>query len=230
MRSAIVILTMFILFQGVGMAEIYRYKKADGTIAFTDDIGRVPENQRPKDEMEPNIRALKTDGEQSDENSDPNLSMKEKAVVKILKQKGIIPRDSNENEITSENLKIIQIMLQKKMGIDDITTWQPDKRLSTPEKTWEMYRKAFINYDIELLLKCLMPRMRDLHKEMFSKMSQEKLKQMGKEMRPIKKVESEEGFAKYSIKREQTIKGEAYDITYDIYFTNVFGEWRIEQI
>ena len=79
-------------------------------------------------------------------------------------------------------------------------------------------------------MKCLMPRMRDLHKEMFSKMSQEKLKQMGKEMRPIKKVESEEGFAKYSIKREQTIKGEAYDITYDIYFTNVFGEWRIEQI
>ena len=117
MRSAIVILTMFILFQGVGLAEIYRYKKADGTIAFTDDIGRVPENQRPKDEMEPNIRALKTDGEQSDENSDPNLSMKEKAVVKILKQKGIIPSDSNENEITSENLKIIQIMLQKKMGL-----------------------------------------------------------------------------------------------------------------
>ena len=230
MRWGLALLIILTSFQKFGYADIYKYKAADGTIVYTDDLGRVPEDQRSGVNKMPETVDSKSEAEQQGYGINIYLSWKERELVKILKQKGILEKDVSEKEITSEYLARIQFMLKQKMGIDDITTWQPDRRLSSPEQTYELYKKAFINCDLNLVLKCLTPRMKDLHQEMFKKMSADKLRHMGEEMSSIERIEGENGYAKYRSKRKEEHNGKAYDITYDIYFTNILGEWRINQL
>ena len=230
MRWMLAFLIILALFQKIGWADIYKYKAADGTIVYTDDLGRVPEDQRSKVNMAPETVDSKSEAEQQGKNINNHLSWKDRDLIKILKQKGIIENDVSEKEITPEYLARIQFMLKHEMGINDITTWQPDRRLSSPEQTYELYKKAFINCDLNLVLKCITPRMRDLHQEMFKKMSADKLRQIGEGMSSIEKIEAENGSSKYRIKRKEEHNGKAYDITYHIYFANMLGEWRIDQL
>jgi hypothetical protein len=101
---------------------------------------------------------------------------------------------------------------------------EPDKRFSSPEKTWETYRNALIAGDIDLTLECYVPGQWQ-HKKVFTLLGNEKVKELGREMGEIKKIAAGENRAKYMIKRKQ--KGT--EITYWIYFQNIDGEWKIQE-
>lgn len=229
MRLIVVLLVLSTLFHGDGWAEIYKYKAADGTMVFTDDVSRIPADQRPKAEMMPQIVESKSATELHENSIKTNLSWEDMDLVNILKQKGVIENDMNEEEITPEYLAYIQLVLKEEVGIDDIRTWQPDGRLSSPEDTFRLYKQSLITHDVDLLLKCLMPQIRALHQKVFESVEPEKLRQMGEGMSPIQKITAESNNAKYRIRRKEEHNGQTHDITYYIYFTNVLGEWRISQ-
>jgi len=100
----------------------------------------------------------------------------------------------------------------------------PDRRFSSPEKTWETYKKALMEGDIDLALECHI-RNRNKYKEIFKLMGKDKLKKMAEKMNPIGKITMNDMRAKYRIRRNQ--KGN--EISYYIYFSNVNGEWKIVQ-
>ena len=100
----------------------------------------------------------------------------------------------------------------------------PDKRFSSPEKTWETYRQALIAGDLDLALECHVPS-NNKYEQIFKLMGKDKLKKMAEKMNPIGKITLNDKRAKYRIKRNE--KGN--EITYYIYFSNINGEWKIVQ-
>jgi len=100
----------------------------------------------------------------------------------------------------------------------------PDKRFSSPERTWETYKRALMAGDLDLALECHV--FNDAkYKKTFDLMGKEKLKKMAEKMNPIGKITMNDMRAKYRIRRNQ--KGN--EISYYIYFSNVNGEWKIVQ-
>jgi hypothetical protein len=112
--------------------------------------------------------------------------------------------------------------IARKRGMELIVN--PDRRFSSPEKTWETYKKALMEGDIDLALECHI-RNRNKYKEIFKLMGKDKLKKMAEKMNPIGKITMNDMRAKYRIRRNQ--KGN--EISYYIYFSNVNGEWKIVQ-
>jgi hypothetical protein len=98
----------------------------------------------------------------------------------------------------------------------------PDKRFSSPEKTWETYRDALIAGDIDLAMECYMPG-RKGHGRVFDALGREKMKEIVKLMGNIHKVKASETMAEYMIIRKE--KGK--EISYGIYFHNIDGEWKM---
>ena len=98
-----------------------------------------------------------------------------------------------------------------------------DKRFSSPEATWELYKKALIAGDIDLAMECHLPGERR-YRELYTALGKEEMKKIAEDMRPIEKVTASETSAKYRIKR--LIEGN--DITFYIIFDNIDGEWKIE--
>ncbi len=68
-----------------------------------------------------------------------------------------------------------------------------------------------------------MPKYRDKHNAILNAVGADKMKSKVEEMRPIQKIVEEDGRAKYRIKR----KIGDQDITFNIYFVEVFGHWKI---
>jgi len=99
-----------------------------------------------------------------------------------------------------------------------------DKRFSSPEKTWETYKKALIAGDIDLALECYVPGQWQ-HKKVFTLLGKEKLKEIGRELGNIHKVKVGETRAEYMIIRKE--KGK--EISFGIYFHNLDGEWKIQE-
>ena len=100
----------------------------------------------------------------------------------------------------------------------------PDKRFSSPEKTWETYRQALIAGDLDLALECHVPS-NNKYEQIFKLMGKDKMKKIAEKMNPIGKITLNDKRAKYRIKRNE--KGN--EITYYIYFSNINGEWKIVQ-
>jgi len=100
---------------------------------------------------------------------------------------------------------------------------ESDKRFSSPEATWELYKKALIAGDIDLAMECHLPGERQ-YREVYTALGKEEMKKIAEDMRPIEKVTASETSAKYRIKR--LIEGN--DITFYITFVNIDGEWKIE--
>jgi tetratricopeptide (TPR) repeat protein len=104
---------------------------------------------------------------------------------------------------------------------------EPDKRFATPEATWEVYRKALIAGDIEGALSCHSPG-DTKYRAVLTKLGPETAKKMGKDMGPIHKTKtnSNDERAEYLITRKE---GEQ-EFGYNVYFININGEWKIEQL
>ena len=158
--------------------------------------------------------------------SDSGLSSEDIKYIEFFKKQGLLPENINEGNISPEKLKELIEYLKRESGIDDIESIEKtDNRFSSPEKTWELYRSSFLSGDIDLANKCLMPEYREKHDAIRKAIGDDNMKRKVEEMRSIEKVIEEDGIAKYRIKRE--IKGQ--DITFYIYFINVFGNWKISE-
>jgi hypothetical protein len=112
--------------------------------------------------------------------------------------------------------------IARKRGMELIVN--PDKRFSSPEKTWETYRAALMAGDLDLALECHIPN-NNKYREIFKVMGKDKIKKMAEEMNPIGRITLDQMRAKYRITRNQ--KGN--EISYYIYFSNINGEWKIVQ-
>jgi tetratricopeptide (TPR) repeat protein len=110
----------------------------------------------------------------------------------------------------------------KKRGIELIVG--PDKRFSSPEKTWETYRNALIEGNLDLATECYVPG-RTGHRKTFEHLGLEKMKEIGRSMGDIRKVKSGETMAEYMIIRNE----QGIDISYGIYFHNIDGEWKMQE-
>jgi tetratricopeptide (TPR) repeat protein len=100
----------------------------------------------------------------------------------------------------------------------------PDEMFSSPERTWETYRKALMTGDLDLAISCHLPGDKK-YSEIFRLMGKEKMKEVADKMGPIEKITGDATMAKYRITRDQDGK----EITYYIYFSNMNGEWKIVQ-
>jgi tetratricopeptide (TPR) repeat protein len=112
--------------------------------------------------------------------------------------------------------------IAKKRGMEIIIS--PDKRFSSPEKTWETYRNATKVGDIDTVMECYV---QGIWKErkIFTLLGKEKMKEIGEKMGNIGKVIASEKEAKYRIRRMENDK----EITYYIYFHNIDGEWKMRE-
>lgn len=101
----------------------------------------------------------------------------------------------------------------------------PDSRFSSPEKTFEIYKKALTEGDFETIEECYGLGRGYKMTQMFKAIGKDKTKEIGVEIGPMQKITGDEQTAKYRILRNE--KGQ--DITYYINFHNIDGEWKMEE-
>lgn len=158
--------------------------------------------------------------------SQSHLSSEGRQLIELLKDQGLIPQHMNEEQITDEYLDHLKLMLKEEWGVDDINSiGNPDPKFSSPGKTWSVYKNAMTRGDFESAYRCLMPRYKEKLKSIVEAVGEKKISEKAREMNPIEKVVSDENSAKYRLIRN--IKGK--DITFYVYFINVFGEWKIDK-
>lgn len=99
-----------------------------------------------------------------------------------------------------------------------------DKRFSSPEKTWQTYRKALLEGNLDLAMECYVPGEKE-HRKVFEALGKERIREIGKEIGNIVKVSSDETMAEYMIIRKENGK----EYSYGIYFHNIDGEWKMQE-
>lgn len=159
--------------------------------------------------------------------SNNELSSDEMALARVMHDKGAFPEDVNIEEITSEELKFYQAMI-KEYGIDDIRSWKPDPRFSSPESTWSTYIEALYAEDYDLVKKCYIPDAvgdaEILFLEMLRELDPKVRKEIIEILRFIEKVDGDDRSAKYLLITDE----DGYKITNYIDFFNMYGEWKFE--
>ena len=116
-------------------------------------------------------------------------------------------------------LKEIQNIAEKR-GMVIITG--PDKRFSSPEKTWEVYRNALSEGDVDTVMECYVS---GIYKErrIFNFLTKDQLKQMAEDMGNIERITGNEHRAEYRIMQKYKDK----EVAFHINFANIDGEWRM---
>lgn len=113
--------------------------------------------------------------------------------------------------------------IAKKRKVELILIPNPDKRFISPEKTWETYKKALLEGNIETVTGCYVMGQDAKMRQMYNVMGKEMMKKAGTELGNIEKVSVGEQTAKYLITRKE--KGEVF--AYDVFFHNIDGEWKM---
>lgn len=116
------------------------------------------------------------------------------------------------------------LLLVSTYGIDKPEQYKPDVRLSTPEKTWALHKQAMLDGDPVLFKKTLSRHDHPLV-EIHEHLGPEKRRELVLNMKPIERIVLDDSSAKYRI--HKTIKNE--EITFHIYFSRIFGEWKVEE-
>ncbi len=130
-------------------------------------------------------------------------------------------KESGQTQKAEKFLKELEKIASKR-GMELIIG--PDKRFSSPEKTWETYKNSLIAGDIDLTMECYVPG-EWKERKIFTLLGPEKMKEIGRSMSHIHKVKSSETMAEYMIIRKE--KGK--EISYGIHFHNVDGEWKMRE-
>lgn len=113
--------------------------------------------------------------------------------------------------------------IAKKRKIEIILFPNPDKRFVSPEKTWETYKKALLEGDIETVTGCYVLGQDAKMRQMYNAMGKEMMKKAGTELGNLERVSVGEQTAKYLITRKENGK----DFTYHVIFHNIEGEWKM---
>jgi len=154
--------------------------------------------------------------------ADTSVHAKQLELIGLMKAKGFIPADAPLDQLTPESLEYVKLSL-KMMGIEDVRKWEPDSRFSTPESTWEVYKRALTAGDFELAQKCQVPNTRQV--DVYRQLGKEKTKEIVLAMTPIQKVQGDTKRAEYQLLRLENGR----KMSYAVFFSNIFGEWKIEQ-
>lgn len=141
--------------------------------------------------------------------------------ISKMRRLGILSDDKNYNDIPP-NFPIMFSAYAKNLGIKDIDKWEPDARLSSPEKTWQTYKQALIAGDFDLVAKCFIPESGEI--AFYKKMGKERSKKAALDMKQIEQIANDGQIADY--KAHQIVEGE--NVTFGISFVNVLGEWRLK--
>jgi tetratricopeptide (TPR) repeat protein len=136
------------------------------------------------------------------------------AFYKYYKENGIVDK---ERALLKE---LQNIAKKRKMEL----VLGPDSRFSSPEKTFEIYKKALIEGNLEGIAECYVSGQGVKMKELFSAIGKEKTRDIGSEMGSIQKITGNDQTTKYRILRKEN----GQDITYFIIFHNIDGEWKME--
>lgn len=159
-----------------------------------------------------------TFAEQSD------LTQEDIQFIEKLKKIGLIPQTTPTEFKTHESVSRIKEYLSKTGELESIVE-EPDLRMSTPEKTFDLYKESLISSNIELAIKCLTPQYAKKQREVFKALGKEKLKVIGENMQPIQKIRQNDHDAEFRIKRNEN----GIEISYSVYFANNNGNWKIDQ-
>jgi hypothetical protein len=114
--------------------------------------------------------------------------------------------------------------MSSKLGIKDFRSWKPDPIFSSPEKTWGVYKKALSTYDLDLAIRCHAVNTREKYKNILTALGPDKIKEMVKNMNSLERISGDMNSAEYRLERKEN----SQMITYMVYFSNYFGEWKIE--
>jgi len=128
-------------------------------------------------------------------------------------------RESGQNKKAEKLAKEVD-KIARKRGIEVIIG--PDKRFSSPEKTWDTFRNALIEGNIDVVAECYVPGRRG-HGKAFEALGREKMKEIGRSMGNIRKVKAGETMAEYMTIRKESGK----EYSYAIRFQNIDGEWKM---
>jgi tetratricopeptide (TPR) repeat protein len=128
----------------------------------------------------------------------------------------------NNQQAKALKLKSILDNIGKRNQIEIIT--EPDKRFSSPQKTWELHQSALLSGNIELALECVFPANRKEKKETYMSLGMDVLKQDAKMPSELLEDSRDEVSASYDIKRINWKDG----MLQHVHFVNLNGEWLIE--
>jgi ankyrin repeat protein len=146
------------------------------------------------------------------------------ATLKFLKKYSNEGKNSDQKPPSPAELNYYMSVMSSKLGIKDFLSWKPDPIFSSPEKTWEVYKNALSAYDMDLAIRCHAADTKIRYKEILTALGPDKTKTLVKEMKSIKRISGDMNSAKYMLTAKQNSKM----ISYAVYFTNYFGEWKIE--
>ncbi|HAM49688.1 MAG TPA: hypothetical protein DCP92_02955 [Nitrospiraceae bacterium] len=147
---------------------------------------------------------------------------KQLELISLMKRKGFIPPDAEPETLTPQYLEYIKLTL-KELGIEDVWKWNPDPRYATPESTWKHYKQALLDGDFDMAQKCHIPSVAQV--DVYKQIGKETTRKIILSMPPLQKISGDSKRATYQLMRAE----HGHNISYEVNFTNVFGEWKIEQ-
>lgn len=195
------------------------------------DLGSAPwqSSNSPDQETSPDQRQ-KANGDKktAKDIALPGLSQGDLEFINELKEAGVI-NDGDLEAVSPEHIpeyiEYLKKMLKELYGVDENEIRKKDPRFSSPEKTWSQHKEALMRGDIDAAIECFIPSSAKQYGEIYRAMGREQMKQIAAEMTPIEKIIQEKNYAEYRIRRKENGR----NITYDIYFSNIFGNWEIDR-
>ena len=209
-------------------------RQEEQTSSPSDSIPTAPSKQFFKEGDKHGSNKIKKNGLSDQLDPSYKLTSEEKQYLYlILKEFKISKSDTDKlvSHITTRgDLKsLMQYLQYLDEGIPfdiSVITNAPDPNFASPETTWDLYRKSFIQGKLEVALKCLSPGCAHKQSQMFQNLSKDVLNVMGNQFGPIQKVMKDAETAKYRIKRDE----HGRQITYYVQFVNIFGNWKIDSL
>lgn len=141
----------------------------------------------------------------------------ETPVVKIK-----ITGPDTSHEQTTENLDRAE---QPRRGMGRSPKANPGPRFRSPEKTWETFKNALLEGDADGAMECFVPRRQDM-REIYLGLGRKNMREEGQKLGTLRRVSGDRETAKYRTRRKENGRY----ILYYIHFSNINGEWKIEQL
>jgi hypothetical protein len=129
--------------------------------------------------------------------------------------------EKNGQQEKARQLKSMLEKIGQQQRMEIIT--DADVQFSSPQKTWEIYKNALREGNVELALECFISEKIPQYKKLFDLLGKDNLKAMGMENDRIEEVRRSENEAEYGI----IVKRDGKLLSYQLKFVNDGGNWKI---